>query len=50
MVSEPDTGRCASEEDEPQGWTRGGVPVRTLGPEGGGLGSPTSIREGNECQ
>ena len=32
------------------GWTRGGVPARTLGPEGGGLGSPTSIGEGNECQ
>ena len=32
------------------GWTRGGVPARTLGPERGELRSPTSIRERNECQ
>ena len=39
MVSEPDTGRCASEETEPQrGWTRGGVRARTPGPEGGWIG------------
>ena len=39
MVSEPDTGRCASEEIESQrGWTRDGVPARMLTPEGGGLG------------
>ena len=31
------------------GWTRDGVLARTLGPEGGGLGGPTSIGEGNEC-
>ena len=24
--------------------------ARTLGPKGGGLGSPTSIGEGNECE
>ena len=24
--------------------------MRTLGLEGGGLGGPTSIKEGNECQ
>ena len=36
MVSESDTGRCASEEAESQ---RGvdSVPARTLGPKGGGL-------------
>ena len=26
------------------------MPVRTLGPEVGGLEGPTSIGEGNECQ
>ena len=31
-------------------WTRGGVLARMLGLEGGGLGGPTSIGEGNECQ
>ena len=36
MVSEPDTGQCASEETEPRrGWTRDSVPARTLGFEGG---------------
>ena len=31
MVSELDTGRCASEETKPQReWTHGGVPARTL--------------------
>ena len=35
MVSKANTGRCASREAKPQkGWTRGGVPTRTLGPEG----------------
>ena len=39
MVLESNTGRCAYEEDESQrGWTRGGVPVRILGLERGGLG------------
>ena len=51
MVSEPDTKRCASEEVEPRReWTKGGVPARTLSPEGGRLGGLISIREGNECQ
>ena len=51
MVSESDTGRCASEEAELQrGWTRGGVPARTLGSEGGWMRGPTSTGEGNECQ
>ena len=51
MVSKPDIGRCASKEAEPRkGWTRGGVPARTLGSKGGGLGGPTSIGEGNGCQ
>ena len=45
MVSKLDTKRCANEEAAPQrGWTQGGVPARTLSPEGGGLGGPTSIR------
>ena len=36
MVSEPDIGRCASEDGEPQrGWTPSGVQARTLGHEGG---------------
>ena len=26
------------------------MPAKTLGSEGGGLGGPTLIREGNECQ
>ena len=39
MVLDPDIGQCANEENEPQrGWTRGGVPVRILGLERGGLG------------
>ena len=33
-----------------QSQTLGDVPARTLGLEGGGLGSPTLIVEGNECQ
>ena len=38
MVSELDTGRCVSEEDEPwRGWTRGGVLARMLGSKGGGF-------------
>ena len=50
MVLELDTGRCASEEAKPRRrWTWGGVPTRTLGSEGGGLGRPTLIGEGNEC-
>ena len=48
MVLEPDIGQCANEENEPQrGWTRGGVPVRILDLERGGVG-PTLIGEGNE--
>jgi len=36
MVSEPDTRQCANEEVESQrGWTRDGVPARTLRPKGG---------------
>ena len=31
-----------------RGWTLGGVPARTLGPEEGGLRDPTSIEEENE--
>ena len=50
MVSELDTGRCAKEIELRQGWTPSGVPARTLGPEEGGLGSPTSTGEGNECE
>ena len=51
MVLQPNIGRCANEEAKLQrGWTRGGVPGRTLGPKGGWIGSPTSIGEGNECQ
>ena len=39
-----DTGRCASEEAKPRrGWTRGYVPTRTLGPEGGGFLDPISV-------
>ena len=34
MLSELDSRRCASEKVELQrGWTQGGVPVKTLGPE-----------------
>ena len=46
MISEPDTGRCANEEVEScREWTKGGVPARTLIPEGGGggLGDPASV-------
>ena len=51
MVSESDTGWYAIEEVEPRrGWIWGGVPARTLDPEGSRLGGPTSIGEGNECQ
>ena len=51
MVSEPDTGRCVSEEAElRRGWTRDGVPARMLSLEGEWIGGPTSIEEGNECQ
>ena len=51
MVSELDTDRCASEEAEP----RMGVDMRWCqqgrwAPKEGGLGSPTSIGEGNECK
>ena len=36
MVLEPDRERCVSEDAMLQrGWTPGGVPVRTLSPEGG---------------
>ena len=35
IVPEPNTGQCADEKAEPRrGWTQGGVPARTLGPEG----------------
>ena len=38
MVSEPDTGRWASEEAEPRrGWTQSGVPTRTQGLKGMGI-------------
>ena len=31
--------QCANEEAKPRkGWTRGGVPAKTLGPERDGLG------------
>ena len=53
MVSELDIGRCASEEAGSQR----GVDTRQCankdtGPRRGqiGVGSPTSIKEGNECQ
>ena len=37
-------------KQSPEGeWTRDDVPVKMLGPEGGGLEGPTSIGEGNEC-
>ena len=44
------TGRCASEEADP--WRRVDMRrcVRRWVLKGGGLGSPTSIRERNECQ
>ena len=49
MILKPEIKRCASKEADPRrGWTRGSVPVRTLGLEGGGLEGPTSIGEGNE--
>ena len=35
LVSKPDTKRCTSKD---------------TGPKGGGLGGPTSIEEGIECQ
>ena len=39
MVSETGTGQCASEEAKPRrGWSRGGVPARTLGLKGVDLG------------
>ena len=51
MVLELDTGLCVSKVVEPQtGWTPDGVLARTLDPKGGGLGGPTPIGEGNECQ
>ena len=51
MVSEPDTRRYTSKKAEHQkGWTRGSVPIRTLGPKGVNWRDPTSIREGNEFQ
>ena len=51
MVSDSDTERCASKEAEPQREvdTRRCVSKDT-GHEGGGLGGPTSIGEGNECK
>ena len=50
MILELDIGRCVSEEAEPRrGWTRGGMPAKTLDPEGVWIGGPTSIGEGNEC-
>ena len=49
VVLELDIRRCASKEAKPQrGWTRAGVPIRTLGLERGGLGGFTSIGEGNK--
>ena len=34
MISELEIGQCASEKVDPRrGWTRGGVPTRTLGSE-----------------
>ena len=52
LVSEPDTGRCASKEAKPQ---RGSeheavCQQRRWASKEGGLGGPTSIGEGNECQ
>ena len=39
-----------NEEAEPQkGWRRNGVCQQERGTEEGGLGSPTSIGEENEC-
>ena len=47
MVSEPDTGLCASKEAVPREKHGGSVPARTLGPEGGGFGvDPTSMGKG----
>ena len=38
MVLESGTGQCANKEAEPRkGWSRDGVPAKTLSPEGGGL-------------
>ena len=51
MVSESNAGRCANKKAEPQRErTRGGVSAKTLGSERGGLGGPTLIGDGNECQ
>ena len=50
MVSDPYTGRCASEEAKPQrGWTQDSVPTKTLGSKGVDWGRGlTSIGEGNK--
>ena len=51
MVSEPGTGRCASEEAEPkEGGHEVVCPQGRLALKGGGLGGFTSIGEENECQ
>ena len=50
MVSEPDTGLCDNEEAVPRGRHGGSVPVRTLGPKGGGFGGdPTLMGKGTSA-
>ena len=50
MISKPDIRRCGSEEAESRrGWTRGSVPTRMLGLEGGGLWDLTLVGEENEA-
>ena len=45
MVSEPDTGRCASKDAEPRReWIPNGVSTRTLGPEEGWTPSGVPMR------
>ena len=50
MVSEPYTRQCVSEEAKPQrGWTRGSMPVKTLGPEGVDWGVPHRLEKGTSA-
>ena len=53
MESKPDTERCASEKAQPRRGGGGHEAVCQQGcwtPKEGGLGGPTSIGEGNECE
>ena len=47
MVSDPGTGDVSVKRLSLEGgWTRDGVPARTLGPEGGGLWVPHQLEKG----